>query len=386
MNTTYELNNLRKDSDIPGRINKQSPIVEVFSAMVNGEELSKFGAKADKAVSYIKELGSRADAGDFTAVAELNSLRRFIVEAPIMQELKLLNIFGSYQHVGFDETVEREVWDYAGEPSRIQAAGGDVPYTSATKRVYPVPTFTVSGGYSVDYRRISLGDMDKENDGLARVKTDIMNRAIVAIINKVYKALNDATGVKYHAEGAPMTKTSVDGVLRDIRGFGKPTVLGSYAILSQFTPWAGYVGKIDANTITGVSEKTMNEIAQNGIAETVMANMKPGVLSSIIKSIDENIEYKTGIQQHSFEKSLTELVESLTEKVNAMDISSLNDVLSKVASMQGNFTPENVLNAYMGTDMFKDNAEKRVEISKKNAAHIIESIGNSSGVTVLKKR
>ena len=127
MNTTYELNNLRKDSDIPGRINKQSPIVEVFSAMVNGEELSKFGAKADKAVSYIKELGSRADAGDFTAVAELNSLRRFVVEAPIMQELKLLNIFGSYQHVGFDETVEREVWDYAGEPSRIQAAGGNSP-------------------------------------------------------------------------------------------------------------------------------------------------------------------------------------------------------------------------------------------------------------------
>lgn len=265
MNTTYELNNLRKDSDIPGRINKQSPIVEVFSAMVNGEELSKFGAKADKAVSYIKELGSRADAGDFTAVAELNSLRRFVVEAPIMQELKLLSIFGSYQHVGFDETVEREVWDYAGEPSRIQAAGGDVPYASATKNVYPVPTFTVSGGYSVDYRRISLGDMDKENEGLARVKTDIMNRAIVAIINKVYKALNAATGVKYHAEGAPMTKTSVDGVLRDIRGFGKPTVLGSYAILSQFTPWAGYVGKIDTNTITGVSEKTMNEIAQNGM-------------------------------------------------------------------------------------------------------------------------
>ena len=56
MNTTYELNNLRKDSDIPGRINKQSPIVEVFSAMVNGEELSKFGAKADKAVSYKSEI------------------------------------------------------------------------------------------------------------------------------------------------------------------------------------------------------------------------------------------------------------------------------------------------------------------------------------------
>lgn len=265
MNTTYELNNLRKDSDIPSRIQKQSPVVEVFAAMVNGEELSKFGAKADKAVNYIKELGSRADAGDFTAVAELNSLRRFVVEAPVMQEMKLLNIFGAYQNVGYDETVEREVWDYVGEHSRVQANNGDVTFPVATKRVYSVPTFTVSGGYAVDYRRVSLGDMTKENEGLARVKKDIMNRAIVAIINKVYKALNAATGVKYHFEGAPLTKTGVDGVLKDVRNFGKPTVLGSYSVLSQFTPWAGYVGSINSNTIANVSQKVMDEIAQNGM-------------------------------------------------------------------------------------------------------------------------
>lgn len=60
--TTYELNNIRKDADaFDGKFNKFSPVVEVFSAMVNGEELSKFGAKADKAVTYIKDLGNRAE-------------------------------------------------------------------------------------------------------------------------------------------------------------------------------------------------------------------------------------------------------------------------------------------------------------------------------------
>lgn len=266
MNTTYELNNLRKDSDVfNGKFNKQSPVVEIFSAMINGEELSRFGAKADKAVAYIKDLGARADNGDFSAVAELNTLRRFTIEAPVMQELKLLNIFGSYQNVGYDETIEREIYNYSGERSREQASGGDIVFPVITKETYPVSTFTVSGGYAVDYRRVALGDMSKENEGLNQVKTDIRNRALLAIVNRVYKALEAATGVKYMVEEAGLTKTAVDNVLTQIRRFGKPTVVGDYALLSQFTPWAGYVGTINSNTITGISEKVMNELAANGV-------------------------------------------------------------------------------------------------------------------------
>lgn len=263
--TTYELNNLRKDADaFDGKFNKFSPVVEVFSAMVNGEELSKFGAKADKAVTYIKDLGTRAENGDFGAVAELNTLRRFVIETPILDEIKLLGIFGSYKNVGYDESIEREVYNHVGERSREQANGGDVVFPAISKEVYPVGTTTVSGGYAVDYRRIALGDMSKENEGLAMVKTDIRNRAMLYIVNKVYNAIKNATGVKYTIEAAGLTKAGVDAVLNNVRRNGKPTVIGDYAVLSQFTPWAGYVGTINSNTITGISEKAMNELAQNG--------------------------------------------------------------------------------------------------------------------------
>lgn len=266
MNTTYELNNLRKDSDaFSGKFTKQSPVVEIFSAMVNGEELSRFGAKADKAVAYIKELGVRAENGDFTAVAELNTLRRFALETPVMQEIKLLGIFGSYTPVGYDETIEREVYRHVGERSREQAANGDVVFPAIVKEKYPVSTFTVSGGYAVDYRRVALGDMSKENEGMNQVRIDIRNRAVLAVVNRVYKALEAATGVKYMVEEAGLTKTACDDVLTKIRRWGKPTVIGDYALISQFTPWAGYVGKIDNNTITGISEQVMNELAQNGL-------------------------------------------------------------------------------------------------------------------------
>lgn len=261
----FELNNVRKDNVYNGKITKHSPVVEVFAAMANGESLERFGKKADKAVDYIKSLGVKAENGDFNAVSELNTIRRFVIEAPVMEEIKLLGIFGTYQHVGYDDTIEREVYTHAGERSREQAAGGDVPFPITTDETYTVPTFTVSGGYAVDYRRVALGDMSRENEGIAQVKTDILNNAKLAIVKKVYEAVKNATGVKYFLEAAGLTKTGVDSVLNDVRRFGRPTIVGDYALISQFTPWSGYVGTINANTITGISEKTLNEIAQTGV-------------------------------------------------------------------------------------------------------------------------
>jgi len=263
---TYELNNVRKDSEaFGGKFTKQSPVVEIFSAMVNGESLERFGKKADSAVNYIKDLGARCENGDVAAISELNTLRRFVIENPVMEELKLLGIFGSYQAMGYDEVIEREIYTEVGERSREQAANGDVVFPAIHKEVYQVPTFTISGGYAVDYRRVALGDMTKENEGLAHVKIDILNRAKLAIVKRVYDAIKKATGVKYMAEMAGLTKAGVDAVLTNVRRNGRPTVVGDYAIISQFTPWAGYVGAINSNTIVGISEKAMNELAQNGV-------------------------------------------------------------------------------------------------------------------------
>ena len=290
MNTTYELNNLRKDSDYLNReMRATSVVAEVFSAMVKGNEVGAIKG-ADKAVKYIKELGARAENGDFGAVAELNTLRRFVIETPLLKEMKLLGIFGSYQAVGYDETIEREIYKHVGEKSREQAASGDVVFPAIVKETYPVPTFTVSGGYAVDYRRVALGDMSKENEGMEQVRIDIRNKAMRAIVLKVYEAIHNATGVKYAFENASLTKAGVDGVLTKIRRFGRPTVIGDYAILSQFTPWAGYVGSINSNTITGISEAQMNEIAQNGL----LGMYNGAVLAEIENPYDETNLNATG--------------------------------------------------------------------------------------------
>lgn len=287
---TFELNNVRKDDIINSQLKKTSPVVEVFSALVNGESLEKFGKTGDKAVAYIKSLGEKAMNGDTNAISELNTIRRFVIEAPVMEELKLLNVFGSYTNIGFDESIEREITKYDGEYSRPQANNGDVVFPVVTTETYPVASFTISGGYTVDYRRVALGDMSKENEGIRRVKTDILNRATLAVVQKVYEAIKNATGVKYFFEGSGLTKTGVDGVLTKVRRIGRPTVIADYALLSQFTPWAGYVGTIDTNTITGISEKVLDEIAQNG----TIARYNGATLVELANPYNYNVLNKAG--------------------------------------------------------------------------------------------
>lgn len=263
---TFELNNVKRDSEyFTGKFTKNSPVVEIFSAMVNGQELSRFGKKADEAVNYIKALGTRAQNGDFGAVAELNTLRRFTIEPKLLEEIRLLGIFGTYTALGYDETPEAEVYQHVGEKSRSQAAGGDVVFPTIVKETYQVPTQFISGGFAVDYRRVELGDMTKENEGMEQVRIDIRNRAALAVVKKVFNAIENATGVKYFFEASGLTKVGLDGVLNKVRRFGRPTIVGDYSLVSQITPWAGYVGTIGSNTITGISEKVMNEIAQNGL-------------------------------------------------------------------------------------------------------------------------
>ena len=129
MSYTFELNNERKDANnVSGKVNAKSPVVEIFSAMANGKDLSRFGNKADVAAKYIMELNSKAVNGDTKAVSELNEIRRFAMEPVLMKEVKLLSIYGNYKNIGYNESCEVEVPDFANIDAKMQAAGQDVTF------------------------------------------------------------------------------------------------------------------------------------------------------------------------------------------------------------------------------------------------------------------
>lgn len=289
MSYTFELNNERKDANfVSGQVKEKSPIVEVFSAMVNGKDLSPLGKVGDKGAKYIKELNSKADAGDPMAISELNEIRRFVIQPILMKEIKLLSIYGNYRPLGYNESCEIEIPDFANVTASMQALGQDVKFPTIRKKRVPIATVTISGGYAVDYRKAALGDMTYENELQDQVRVQIRNHATKYVMDTIYNAVKNTKNVKYFFEGAGLTKTGVDKVISDVRRWGKPTISGDYALISQFNAFAGYEGTTP--TVNGISEAVMKEIHDTGL----MGMYNGAVLSEIPNPYDLSTLNKDG--------------------------------------------------------------------------------------------
>lgn len=285
MSYSFELNNARNDATFAtGKIHEKSPVVEVFSAMVEGSDLSKFGKHADASAKYIKDLGVRAQAGDISAISEINEIRKFAIQPKLLQEIKLLGLFGSYKPLGWNETAELETITYENVRSDIQAEGQDVSTAFVRKDKKPLAPVTISAGHKANYRELALGDMTTENALKGEIAKEIRNKAALYVIETVYKAVEESDGVKYFYEHAGLEKTSIDELLTKIRRYGKPNVHADYAVLAQFIPWIGYAGTIGANAVTGVSQKLLDEIADNGI----VGSYNGAVLSEIANGYNFN--------------------------------------------------------------------------------------------------
>lgn len=273
MDMTFEMNNVRRDSDVilTNEVKQTSPIVEIFSALTDGKDTSKYGKKTDAVVKRIKELGEGIANGDTKSLAELNAIRKYSVEPLLTAEIQNLSVFGDFEALGYDESIEVESWKIIGDKSREQALNADVIFPAIKGEKYTVGTKTISGGWATDYRRLMYGDMSKENEGKNQVRIDIINKMKKAIVDNAYNAVKTATPVKYFFEGAGLTKAGVDEVLKNVRRLGTgATVIGDYALLQQFTPWTGFNSEVAYNNsrygyIQGISADDLRDIRTKGI-------------------------------------------------------------------------------------------------------------------------
>ena len=289
MSYTFELNNERKDANfVSGKVKANSPVVEIFSAMAQGKDLAPYGKKADVAAKYIMELNAKASNGDLGAMSELNEIRRFAMEPVLMKEIKLLSNYGTYKAIGFYDSCEVDITEFANIDPKIQAAGQDVTFPVIRKKRVPIATVNISGGYAVDYRKAAVGDMTDENELQDQVRVQIRNNATKYVVETIYNAIKNAKGVKYFAEDAGLTKTNVDKVITNVRRFGKPTITGDYAFISQFNAFAGYTGTTP--TVNGISQKVMDEIHDTGL----MGMYNGSVLSELPNPYDLTTINKDG--------------------------------------------------------------------------------------------
>jgi len=261
-----EINNMQKTKNVKGKEG-----VEIFSAIVSGKDLSRYGKKVDSVMAYMKNLGEKAINGSFadqiSAKAEINAIREIMISTPLEKRLNLFDFMGNKIQVGFNEEVRYKVYQLQGKKSGEQANSGSFPFPTATFRTETMGTGTITGGMLVDYREYQTGNVDALGVMQEQVITDMMNQMFYKVITALYTGVKNASGIKNFSEAAGITKTAVDNAKNKARRFGNVSIMGDYSVISQMESFAGFTTDV-TNGVKLFSEAVMEEIRQTGVLKT----------------------------------------------------------------------------------------------------------------------
>ena len=270
----YEINMSNAQADVnTGRINQNSKIVEVFSALSEGRRPDVDDKVKDKSVATLKELSSKALDGDAAARSEINSIIRFSIEPKLLEVVRLFDFMGNYKRIGYHEAPMMKTYNYESIDSRMQASSSDVPFAAINWREYPIGTQTISSGFAVDYREIQSGNFDGNiREGMNQVQTDMQNKMTYYVMTVLYNALKNAKGVKHFAEASGITKTGVDNMLKTMRRYGKVNIAGDYSVVSQLNDFAGF------KQLAAEDFRYANSIVAEEIRKTGLVSMYGGAM------------------------------------------------------------------------------------------------------------
>lgn len=127
--------------------------------------------------------------------------------------------------------------------------------------------------------------------------------------------------------------------------------------------------KKSSNFIDDVEEFLIS----TNIVEIVEANAFPTLFDNLNKAVDKSIEYRTGIHPSPLNEALASLLSTLEKKINEVDLNSMMGMASKLAGMTDELTIDNLVNAYMNSDIHKNNLIE-IEEFKKKKSEIAENL------------
>ena len=121
----------------------------------------------------------------------------------------------------------------------------------------------------------------------------------------------------------------------------------------------------------------MDEVEQfleeSNIVEIVKANVVPTLFDELNNAVDKSIEYITGIHPSPIADSIASLLSTLERKINEFDMGSMMDMAQKLASMTGELNVDNIVKAYVESDIHKGNLEEIVK-AKAERTEIAENL------------
>ena len=96
-------------------------------------------------------------------------------------------------------------------------------------------------------------------------------------------------------------------------------------------------------------------LKETNVVDIVKANMEVGLYEELNKAVDLDIEYKTGIHKNILNEALASLVATLKNKIKDFDTNKVMEMANAFSSITDDFTTENIVKAYLETDVAKNN-------------------------------
>lgn len=128
---------------------------------------------------------------------------------------------------------------------------------------------------------------------------------------------------------------------------------------------------IDTDVVDGddVIDQIVEFLKSNDAADVVKASVNFDVVQELYEAVDKAIEYKTGIHPSPIADGIASILKMAEEKLFSIDVDSANAMAKVLGNMQGNITPDKMLEAYANSDVFRkmhgDAVKKQGERDKK---------------------
>lgn len=141
-------------------------------------------------------------------------------------------------------------------------------------------------------------------------------------------------------------ESSYNSVIRDL--------IFDYMIVTTMTD-------IDTSNIQN-SNNSLNMIEdlleETNIVEIVKVNAETGLIEELNNAVDNSIGYKTGIHKNPIAESLGNLLNTIEKKLSDINTDEMMKAAQIITQMTGELTPQNIIDTYAKSDVFKQKYEK----------------------------
>lgn len=190
------------------------------------------------------------------------------------------------------------------------------------------------------------------------------------VMNDVYTRNDEEIGFNYYTDLPMSKKISFVSAVAD-------TVVGDdyyYPMLKDMVfdfHLINFFSDVDTGIDYNVDDsgELVDEIEQflseTNVADILKISINFDVLTELVDSVDKAIEYKTGIHPSPIADGIASLLDTVEKKFAGIDVDSMTGMANVFKNMQGNITPEKMLEAYANSDIFKKQHAEVVENQKK---------------------